>query len=318
MLEHLKSQPLAPLIASPKWGYQLDKSTSTKATAVYRRSGERLTVYLHPSSKGFYYYSATQEKGQSGTVIDFLQLQGLTWSDIRAYSPTPSTFSPFERENGRSTPFKPSLPPYKPDSTKSHGEVLDHLSKHPKWHANSYLIQRGITLSTTILQSLNSDMVYNKYKLIAPLSDLKGHYVGWSVRNGKHDQKYPDSKRITGKKGWFSCGISAGKARYIVLCESTIDALSCAQLTYNKSPNALAYTSFLSTEGQPSSWQLERLGDYLTTCKAKQEVLLCFDNDPQGSKLDELLHRKFPQHSSFFSIKKPPSGKDWNEHLRGV
>jgi hypothetical protein len=302
MLDELKAQPLSPIIANPKWGYELCKKTSTKATAVYRRPGERLICYLRPQKGGFYYFSNGET---SGTAVDFLQLQGLSWGEIHAY--TPPTFSPLENKNVCCARLK--------DNTKPHQEVLDHLTRQPRWHVGSYLQQRGINLPEIVLTSLSADLARNCYKVVAPLCDLKGSYIGWASCNGKNDQLHPNSKRITGRKGWFKCGALHQQVRYVVLCESIIDALSCAQLVYNKSPKALQYTSFLSTQGQPSGWQLEKLDDYLTACTQKKEVILCFDNDEQGVALDELLHKKLPKHNEFFTIKKPPSGKDWNEYL---
>ena len=305
MLDHLKSQPLAPLVAHPKWGYELCKKTSTKATAVYRRGGERLICYLRPQKGGFYYFSNGE---RSGTAVDFLQLQGLSWPQVHDYAPP--LFSPLENKNVRSTP---SCAPK--DNIKSHQEVIVHLKRQPKIHAKSYLVERGITLPEPVVANIAPYMRYNRYGVHAPLTDLKGRAVGWATCKSKHDTKYPNSKRIIGKKGWFKCGALHQQVRYVVICESIIDALSCAQLVYNKSPESLNHTSFLSTQGQPSGWQLEKLNEYLTVCKNKKEVILCFDNGTAGEVYDALLHKKLPKHSSFFTIKKPLKGKDWNEYL---
>lgn len=115
---------------------------------------------------------------------------------------------------------------------------------------------------------------------------------------------------VTGSDKRFGFCFSAGKTpTRLVVCESAIDALSCASLQMEASNfESTAYLSLGGTAPQ-ALWQ------YLQDHPQMEAVTLALDNDPAGRAATERLAAeldggKYTVYEVFPSI-----GKDWNEML---
>ncbi len=98
--------------------------------------------------------------------------------------------------------------------------------------------------------------------------------------------------------GYFSVGVSSATA--VVLTESAIDAVSCAEIH----PDRLC----VSTAGVRSNPR------WLQTLLDKRSQVYCgFDSDSTG---DQVADAMIAHHSSLRRLR--PAGKDWNDTLRSI
>ncbi len=115
---------------------------------------------------------------------------------------------------------------------------------------------------------------------------------------------------VAGSDKRFGFCFSAGKApTRLVVCESAIDALSCASLQMEASD--FESTAYLSLGGTAPL----ALRQYLKDHPQMEAVTLALDNDPAGREAAEKLGAELD--GKKYEVQKvfPSTGKDWNEIL---
>jgi hypothetical protein len=100
---------------------------------------------------------------------------------------------------------------------------------------------------------------------------------------------------------------------WLVICESSIDALSHAALY----PNAEA--RYASIGGKPSPAQSELVRSTLASLPQRYSVVAAMDADVAGAKLVEMVHEAFKMTGRldlYWQSQVPVGFKDWNDQLR--
>ena len=110
-----------------------------------------------------------------------------------------------------------------------------------------------------------------------------------------------------GSSGEYGFEVVRGAGEKAYFFESAIDLLSYLQLHSNELDNARLVSM---TGVKPTIVE-----NTMQRCGIKPEnVYICSDNDEAGNKFAESLKEKYPEMNRLI----PESGKDWNDHLRGI
>lgn len=102
----------------------------------------------------------------------------------------------------------------------------------------------------------------------------------------------------------------AGATRLAVF-EAPIDAISHATLE-KKEGKLWQHTARLALGGNPAP---HTISGWLEKHQEIHEVIICFDADLAGRKLDEIIRQELDTFHGTISTIIPPYGKDWNEFL---
>jgi Toprim-like/Protein of unknown function (DUF3991) len=161
-----------------------------------------------------------------------------------------------------------------------------------------YLVQERKLPATLLEPLVRSETLYAEARANAVflLLDTAGHPVGAELRGTTGSAwrgMAPGSRK---DRGFFS--VTSTTSQTIVLCESSIDALSCHALHPD-------YRCLSTSGARPNpAW--------LPALIAQGLLIYCgFDADPTGDAMAQRMHSLYPSISRL-----RPDAKDWNELLR--
>lgn len=297
-LEQFKQINLAEYLQRAE-GYELDKKNSSQNAPILTNAyGEKLWISRKPS--GHYVYCSLHDDSDKGTIIDFLQRKhglnlGHVRKRLRSYDgshrpdighkqkhiePIKKDFEAVRRDVAR---FQPFISPY----LQSRGiprEVLEH-------HRFNGRILRGDMENT-----------------IFPHVDKTG-VCGYEKKN----RNYTGFPKGAAKGLW--CSTFRPDDTHLAFFETAIDAVSYGAAH----PDKLDFCTFYSLAGKPSPQQKELITATLARFPNLETVILGFDNDEDGYKLEaEILTILEPLANDRFTIvcdKPPQAGDDWNDYL---
>ena len=292
-LEHFKSNISLSQYAEST-GWTLDRKKSSNRVKVYRTGPDKILVWT--GQDGHDVYRNERDHSEHGSVIDFVMKQdgcslGRARVALRAYLGT----------------SKPPSPPCPKKLSEPTSQGQDGYRKKAKavWYSGKwnpepdYLLDRGLSRETlseprfmdTFRQSRRGDMIF-------PHRDRDG-FTGYEIRrhgfNGFGERTF--------KALWLTRNFRDAKS--IVLCESSVNALSHWQL--HKFDSA-----YVSIAGTVSALQRDLLtGLLLKAANRGVKVYSGFDNDPSGDRYHEMMQLLSPEPLERLL----PRFNDWNEDL---
>lgn len=282
-------------------GFILDKSKSSNGYPVLRSGSEKLVV--RREEDGNWTYFNTDDVGDSGSIIDFLQKRtGKNLGQVRKMLRpwVGKSFGGFHEVNFRKKGQK---------GKKNKVLTLEEEERNFKILAFShYLEGRGIGkdvyLSSRFIGSIRIDPFYKSVAF--PHRNEKNVLTGFEKKN----KGYSGFTAKGEKNIWMSQCFEYD--RKLVLTESAIDALSYQALFLDDG------TRYASLAG---NWNPERSGvmvryvvEQFSLC---EEVVLAFDNDESGRKYGLYVREVLSGLSCKVVDRFPLEGfKDWNDVLQ--
>jgi len=301
--------------ACARYGYQRDRRESSRASHVLRHAGSGDKIVVGKDTDGHWIYFSIRDDRDNGTIVDFVQRRGtLSLGQTRA-----------ELRDWLGTPRPDPGPDVRPETCPvSHDRlaVAAFVAQLPDVPNSPYLNARGIRPET-----LHDPRFAGTWKCDARRNSLFLHrdgdgVTGFEIKN----TCFTGFSKSGYKTAWQSVvPASAGDTTALVLTETAIDALSCAQLrtrtaTRERDGASLA-ERYLSTGGALSPLQYELLDKTFAALPDRCAVLLAFDNDRVGQNTAAAVHAlALPHHRRGLRVERhtPPFEKDWNEHLQRV
>jgi 5S rRNA maturation endonuclease (ribonuclease M5) len=280
-------------------GYGVDGKESSTNSVVLRRRMDNDKIIVKTDQDGHGVYFSVRDDQDNGTIVDFVRRRkGLNLGEVR------KELRPWigrvgrERESFRQNTVKP-VPVVKDRKMVCRIWSLAHSIRY-----SSYLQQRGIDPETwrdvRFYSAVREDRRRN---LIFPHYDLKG-LCGYEIKNRDFTGFAPGGIRAV----W--CTTNMKTAKYAVIVESAIDALSHAQLMHTNED-----TAYLSIGGQLSYYQRDLIKAIFRRRDNILSIEIGTDNDAAGHKLAVEIKALL---SGGVKIKRtiPAKGKDWNNALR--
>lgn len=183
----------------------------------------------------------------------------------------------------------------------------------------NYLTARGIA-GSTYQPYIGSSLQVGKSAVFGLYQGLDSYGNGTMCSTISYQFCTDQDGRVASKK-YFQKGLSRGLAvlssakvavQRIVITESPIDALSHKQLYREKDS-----TMYVATCGTISNSIAKEISNILQgASNNNQAVVLAFDGDPAGKKLEKMVEQ-LAKPSGIQPIKiAVKSGKDWNEQLQ--
>lgn len=170
-------------------------------------------------------------------------------------------------------------------------------------YKGSYLRERGISDWIVSTWGVLQDDVGNACFLHYDLDGI----CGWEIKNRGANGETITKFSPNGRRGLGLLQIDRALERHLVICESTIDAMSYAMLFRQ---SGAVYVS-LAGPLDPNRKEL-----LLEACKCYKpsKLIIATDADIKGERIaTEIQH--FLQGLMKISIHMPTQGKDWNEQL---
>ena len=288
-------------------GFKLDRKQSSKSSVVMRHScGDKIVVARMPSGHWIYF---NVHGSDSGSILDFVaSRKSLTLGHIRR------ELRPWARGGG-SGDFRHSkkmvsnqdhdLVPTKQDFNQINRTWASSGSVH---ESNLYLRSRGIS------EMIINDPIFNdrmrideRNNCIFPHWNGSGILCGFEIKNKGFTGFSPG-----GEKGLW-CSRPRSTDNVMVVCESTVDALSVATIFQTKNKR------FFSTAGTCSPSQVASLVSAAGQMPRGSQIWLAFDNDAGGQTMAKNLHAEFHDIRNGLEVfaKLPEQqGQDWNDVLQ--
>lgn len=250
-------------------------------------SGVKIITKTTPNPQGHFLYRSTE--GSSGTIIDLLRYEGMSWSDINSFG---------------GVNFIPPPPIIKvarsPQWLKK--QAICRLLSSVEHADDNLLTERGLqsnTLARFRVRASSHKCVFVLYRLAFNQAE------GCSAITF-----YAHKKRFEGARGDATSLLSPLRQNElsnpsIYFFESPLDALSYTQIK-SVNDNSL----LVSFCGAPTHSFLEGLPSFLARWQPRR-VTVCVDNDPAGLRMVKKLQTAMPL--AFLDL--PPSGKDWADML---
>ena len=276
-------------------GYQLDKTESSRHSAVMRSPGDDKLI-VAKGQDGHWVYFSIRDEADNGSIIDFVQRrQGLNLGQVRRELRL-WIGETAERPQPAIEHYARTVLPSSPDRQR----VACALAKAPPVERHPYLEGRGIE-AKTLADPRFAGMVRldARGNAVFPHYDQEG-LSGYELKN----QGFTGFSGGGTKALWHSTNL--GQEQRLVLTESAIDALSHAQLYPD--PN----TAYISLGGNPSPEQMELARSAIAKAQNRgSKVMVGTDADPPGEKLAQRLS------DGYSGIERAlPTSKDWNDQLR--
>ncbi len=274
------------------FGYEVDKVKSSKNHIVLKSGSDVLIVSVN--SDGVWQYFNSQEKGDRGTIIEFLQQRrSLNLGQVRKEL---RLFGNIQQPVTRPTYSKPQRQINIP-------KVKAFLKHRTSCKSNAYLNSRGIT-DQTIRHPAFAGRILDGYKgaVIFPHINEEG-FCSYEVCN-QDFKHFPDFGE---KSLWVSR--TPDQLYSVVFVESSIEALSYFQY-FDEPENTL----FVTGSGNWSE-KADQLIIRLIKKHQPNSIKAAFNNDAGGTRQFERLSNILDQSQIDRQI--PPDGiNDWNSLIR--
>jgi hypothetical protein len=322
-LQKFNAIPLGQFVEAHGW--RLNSKESTRTWEKYDGpAGD--TIVINPG-QNFYFHQQDKEHDKGG-VVQFVQTHVLNGSSLGEARKYLRDFSGDMRDEWRTQPRIQPVAPHIEDR-RAEWKALSSLS--PK--STNYLISRGLKKET--LDAYSQNIRTEVYRLpsggelhnvafahVAIDADGKPVISGWEKKGPGKEKTF---NGFDGHRGIavfkhrdfansVARGEDAGTCQRVVLCESSIDALSKAQMDKLNPGNI-----YVSVGGTPSAAAEKSLGALIQRNKPR-EVVLAFDNDEAGRTFADHMDRRLTRNGEpDFSIRTETShgkAKDWNDMIR--
>ena len=310
--------PLADFAVS-RLGWRVVKEKSTKRDLVLAHPTHgRIIVPTRPqSSNAHWVYSLANQKG-GGTLIDLLRQAKWDWKDIKELAQG-YVSRPWAEVVSKPSPY--FVGRHISDPLEEEKRAMERMEavKVVNSSQETYLEKRGIARENyqdfSQLRTNGSQAVFPLYTVDKDqirLSSTITYSFGPNDESLKHFQK--------GSPRGVALLTPSKRVKYIVICESPLDALSYKELKLNAGILAekerMDHTILLATCGNLSVQINKSLESVFEQAKAKdQEIILAFDNDNSGKKMSQELGRLLQEKQCRYRVEFPEEGKDWNEAL---
>ena len=310
--------PLADFAVS-RLGWRVVKEKSTKKDLVlaHPTHGKIIVPNRPQVNNGHWVYSLANEKG-GGTLIDLLRQDKWDWKDIKALAHGQYVARPWAEMIPETSL---SVGEHITDPVEQEKRALERMKEvkvaNSSW--KTYLEKRGIARESyqdfPQLKTNSFQAVFGLYTMDddqIKLCSTINYYFDRSGERRKYFQK--DLPR------GLAMLTPSKRVKYIVICESPLDALSYKELKLNAGILAekerMDHTMLLATCGNLSVQINKSLESVFEQAKAKdQEIILAFDNDNSGKKMSQELGRLLQEKQCRYRVEFPEEGKDWNEAL---
>jgi hypothetical protein len=279
-------------------GYALDAKESWRGSTVMRHAnGDKIIISRKPD--GHYTFFSVRADQDSGTIIDFIQKRtgaslGAIRKDLRAWQGMPAT----------ALPHLPELP----RTTKDRDAVQARYASMTVAHRHPYLEnERAIPALALQYWRFEGRVKMDRHSnAVFPHFDNDG-LCGYELRNSGFK-----GFASGGTKGlWLSKSISAD--RRLVICESSIDAISFAVLFPD------GHARYGSIGGKLSPAQPDLIRAQIDLLPQGGEIVAAMDSDDAGRQLAEAIEKSFSatgRTDLTFRRQEPNGFKDWNDLLR--
>jgi len=274
-------------------GYQIDRSESSRNSAVMRRDSDNDKIIIATDTDGHGVYFSVRNDADNGSIIDFVQSrQRLNLGQVR------KELRPWIGAAPVPLPERISKP--EPTTSDRRAVIGAFAQAQPQpAGGHPYLLSRGIRAGT-LEDPRFSAMVRqdDRGNAVFPHYDSAG-LSGYELKN----EGFTGFSRGGEKRIWHSANID--QATRVVVVESAIDALSHAQISGDRE------AAYISIGGQPSPEQWAVLQAILVD-KHKQGAALVVgtDADAAGDRLAEQIAAMVPVE------RERPAVGDWNEQLK--
>jgi hypothetical protein len=272
-------------------GFTLDKMKSSSASKTMRRGNEKIVIKRN--NMGQYLYYNARNKGDNGTIIDFVQSEKQcnlgevrkilrSWSGMSVSSPSITADQKADEQKRKE---------YESKIRRLHGSPRDYL------HNRGILDQilRDERFRAKIFQDTRNNIAF-------PHTGIDWKTSGYELKNKDFTGFSPG-----GKKGiWHSNNTQT--AIEIVVVESAIDGLSHAQLY--QTGDDVAYVSVGGSLSDSQRSQLVAIFGVMS--RRGQKLTIATDSDQAGEKLAQELVGL----AKDVEVKREiPKAKDWNDDL---
>jgi hypothetical protein len=278
-------------------GYGLDKRESSRNSTVMRKNHDKIIISRKPD--GVFTYWSPRDDDDRGTVIDFVQRRkGLTLGgvrkELRAWMNMPPTALPYLPELSK--------------TTKDRAAVQRRYALMRIAHHHPYLEQvRGIPALALQYWRFAGRIKADRYSnAVFPHHDTEG-LCGYELKN----------RNFTGFASGGSKGLWLSKTcpedRRLVICESSIDALSHAVLFPD------GHARYASIGGKLNPVQPQLIQAQIKLMPEGSEIVAAMDSDAPGRELAEAVRKAFNASGRpdlRFRQDEPSGAKDWNDLLR--
>jgi hypothetical protein len=278
-------------------GYALDAKESWRGSAVMRHAnGDKIIISRKPD--GHYTFFSVRADQDSGTIIDFIQKRtgaslGAIRKELRAWQDMAAT----------ALPHLPELP----RTTKDRDAVQARYASMTVAHRHPYLEnERAIPALALQYWRFEGRVKIDRHSnAVFPHFDNDG-LCGYELRNAGFK-----GFASGGTKGlWLSKTISAD--RRLVICESSIDAISFAVLFPD------GHARYASIGGKLSPAQPDLIRAQMDLLPQGGEIIAATDADDAGRQLAEAIEKSFSatgRADLTFRRQEPKGFKDWNDQL---
>lgn len=288
-------------------GYQLNKAKSCKRYAVLEQEGDKLIVSTRPNHHGHWVYMSAVNDRDRGTIVDFMLHRGHPYKAICRLSSAHLDQGVLVAVSQSGEVIEDETLQYK----LSKGSLARDLGKaevtyleRRKVDERSYKCYLGECMALG-----GNKAVFGLYQQV----DSQGGGRLCSTISYDYDQ-YGQSRQ------YFQAGLPRGlsllrdaepRVQRLVVCESPIDALS-----YKQQQGLGAGVMYVSTCGSLTHRLRAELRGLLAGAHAYgQEVILAFDRDEAGRKMNQEMAGICQTLQVRYRVHLPPHGKDWNEAL---
>lgn len=281
-------------------GYCLDRKESSRNSAVMRHPNGDKIIISRSQQGGVWVYFSVRDNKDNGTVIDFIQNRvggGLgkvraelrDWAGISHLATCENTFA------------KEIVP-----VTRDRAKVLRMFELARLCTSLPYLTSRGIGPEILELPRFAGCVkVDSRRNALFPHYDREG-LCGFEIKN-----KGFTGFSSGGIKGLW-CSRTRGSDTQLVLAESAIDALSYHALYGDD------YSRYMSTGGELNPQQPELLRSAMERLQPGAMVVLAFDNDAGGEKIEGEVRAVTPPGRELCRVLPDSTfgAKDWNDVLK--
>jgi hypothetical protein len=277
-------------------GYEIDKKASSRSCKLMKRGGDKVVFATGIDGHGIYF--SLSDESDCGSVIDFAQKRiggnlGKIRKELRGWVHTPKVPSPRRKS-----------PEERPERPEPVGR--DRAALLARWHRlepyqRDYLtVQRGLDADLVSSWQVRQD---ERGNACFPHFD-RDEVCGWEAKNLGFS-----GFSAGGQRGIAFVRLDNEPARRVVVAESSIDAVSWAQV--HGRPLGTAYVSLGGALG-PN--QIQMLLDVARQHDTKL-LVLATDSDRAGDEMAARIEKAFAGQVEVLRDRPPESHKDWNDAL---
>jgi len=299
VLDFKRDIDLIAFACDPRYGYERDRKKSSHRFPVLKHpSGDKISISR--AADGTWLYYSFRDDRDNGSILDFVMHRDGARSPADACRLIASYHGTHALP--RSAPQQPSPPPLRPFDREAFAPLL---ATTRALSDLSYLVQT---------RGLNASLVRHRRFASSIGQDADGRTIffhrdelgicGWEVKSPGWT-----GFALGGKKTLWSSE-EAANDKTLVLAESSIDALSFAQL------HPLPHVRYKSFAGDFGRFQLDLITAAAATLPVDGKVILAVDNDAGGDRFAMRLTSALAECRRAVVRCSPRDHKDWNDALK--